>query len=156
MSRSISRLVVLSLSGLLASGCLEETQPPAQGPESTDVVEAAPEPSVAPVASLLEPVEVWEGGKVARTIEASHAAEQGILLLDLGEDWTPYLFTDGYSNDQKPLENGYRATYLALARGEFGNDPQGEQAKEDKYLELYGILPTLHLSRERMREASKL
>ena len=34
-------------------------------------------------------------------------------------------------------------TYLALARGEFPDDHHGERAREDKYLELYGIMPTL-------------
>jgi hypothetical protein len=45
---------------------------------------------------------------------------------------------------------------LALARGEFPNDAYGERAKEDKYLELYGIMPTLGALRARMKWAREL
>src|SRR5262245_23488647 len=84
-----------------------------------------------------EPVPLWEGGKVARIVDAAAASLRGYVILDLGEPWVPYIFSDGVSADGKPLPNAYRETYLALARGEFPDNQQGERAREDKYLELY-------------------
>src|SRR5690606_5825816 len=50
-----------------------------------------------------------------------------------------------------PIPNAYRATYLALARGEHPDDHHGRRAQRDKYLELYGIPPTLGLLRQRFQ-----
>lgn len=142
------------------AGCVDEPeQKPAAGhtaaPASLHAEPPKPHPPELP--KLTQPVPLWQHGKVVREIDGALAAEQGYVLLDLGEAWTPYLFTDGVSSDgQKPLPNAYRPTYLALARGEFPDDHHGERAKNDKYLELYGILPTLHVVRDRMRGTSKL
>lgn len=110
-----------------------------------------PEPSV-----MAMPVPLWKGGKVVHEVDASLASLHGHLVIDLGEGWTPYLFTEGARPDAKEAPNTYRATYLALARGEFPDDYNGERARDDKYLELYGIMPTLTLLRERFRQTAKL
>lgn len=105
---------------------------------------------------MLDPVPLWEHGRTDKYIDAAAAPQNGYLVLDLGELWAPYLFSDGVSDDGKPLPNSYRSTYLALARGEFPDDRHGERAKVDKYLELFGIMPTFQLLRERMRAMFKL
>lgn len=114
-----------------------------------------PEVPLVPPATLREPVRLWESGRSLSYIDATTAHEQGLLLLDLGETWTPYLFSDGPDRKGKNLSNAYRPTYLALARGDFPNDLQGERAKADKYLELFGILPTLSVLRARMLETAR-
>ncbi len=98
---------------------------------------------------LEAPVAFWKDGKVQGEVDAAKADEEGHLLLDLGEDWTPYILTEATSPDEESKPNAYRATYLALARGEFPKDRHGSRAKKDQYLELYGILPTLTLLKER-------
>jgi len=103
-----------------------------------------------------QPVPLWQDGKVARIVDAAAASTHGFVIVDLGEDWVPYIFTDGVDLEGKPLQNAYRPTYLALARGEFPDNQNGERAREDKYLELYGIMPTLGLLRERYRATTKL
>ena len=103
-----------------------------------------------------EPVPLWEGGKVARIVDAAAASLHGYVIVDLGEAWVPYIFTDGVSPEGKPLKNSYRETYLALARGEFPDNQQGERARDDKYLELYGIMPSLGLLRQRFEHTQKL
>ena len=105
---------------------------------------------------LEQPVPLWEGGKVVRQIEGASAADEGYLIIDLGEAFTPYLFTEAPNAEGEMLTNAYRETYLALARGEYPDDHHGERAKDDKYLELYGIIPTLHVLRERARHIAKL
>jgi hypothetical protein len=103
-----------------------------------------------------DPVPFWKDGQLQGEVDGAKAQEQGYLLLDLGEDWTPYILTERSSPDEEPKPNAYRATYLALARGEFPKDRHGYRAKEDRYLELYGILPTLALLRERFDEMHAL
>ncbi|MBC7173853.1 MAG: hypothetical protein H5U40_15540, partial [Polyangiaceae bacterium] len=82
-------------------------------------------------------------------IEARRAEDEGLLVLELGDDWTPYIFSEQSHPEQTPVPNAYRETYLALARGEFPDNHHGARARVDKYLELYGIPPTLTLLRTR-------
>ncbi len=95
------------------------------------------------------PVPFWKAGTLDGQADAAKADAEGLLLLDLGEQWTPYIFTDATSADDEPKPMRYRPTYLALARGEFPDDQHGQRARRDKYLELYGILPTIGLLRDR-------
>ena len=67
----------------------------------------------------------------------------------------PTSSASGRTRARAPIPQTYRATYLALARGEYPNDHHGARAKVDRYLELYGIPPTLTLLRARFREAQK-
>ena len=113
------------------------------------VAESKPEP-------LEDPVDLWKEGKPTTRVDGATAEEQGYVLLDLGEDWTPFILTEASSPNEEPKPNEYRATYLALARGEFPDDRHGYRAEKDQYLELYGILPTLSLLRERFTEVRAL
>ncbi len=123
----------------------EPTQPPA--PEPTP----APEPVEVPQPVLRTPLPYWTDGESQGEVEGETADDDGYMILDLGEAWTPYLFTDAPG-----MPNAYRSTYLALARGEFPENHHGDRARRDEYLELYGIMPTLGLLRERLRERSTL
>ncbi|MET0389606.1 MAG: hypothetical protein ABW321_26775 [Polyangiales bacterium] len=128
---------------------------PGQTPGAQVVAPVEPV-AVQPVPTLSEPVALWEHGGISRQIDAKTAAADGFLVLDLGERWTPYLFTDGSDAQGQLLANAYRPTYLALARGELPDDAHGQRAKSDKYLELFGILPTLQVLRTRMTQTAKL
>lgn len=146
----------LSVVTALSLGCGEE---PVETPEEDltategpEVVDEAPEPEI----RLEDPVPLWENGQIVREIEAGSAADEGYLLLDLGEDWTPYLFSERDRETGERIPNTYRSTYLALAREQFPDNHHGHRAERDKYLELYGIMPTLGILRERMRKAFEL
>ncbi|MGB8332382.1 MAG: L,D-transpeptidase [Polyangiales bacterium] len=153
------RLGLLSiLACAVVCGCT-----PKQDPATARLEQAAdPEPtsdSADPNGTplvLREPVVLWQDGKPQGQVDAAKADAQRRLLLDLGEDWTPYIFTEASSPDEAPKPSEYRATYLALARGEFPKDRHGHRAAKDQYLELYGILPTLTLLRERFRDVRAL
>ncbi len=149
--RFSSMLLVLAL----VSACDREEAPPSPTPDPTPppAPVAEPEPEPAPI---VHPIEVWEAGEVVRTVERQTAVEDGLVLLELGEDWTPYLFSELDPATGQRLPNAYRPTFLALARGETPPDHHGERASRDKYLELYGIPPTLGVLRERLRSASQL
>jgi hypothetical protein len=111
-------------------------------PPSEAVVDERPPP-------MHQPIPLYESGGTTRQIDAATARENGYVVLDLGEEWTPYLFTEHDSAEEPLIPNAYRATYLALARGEFPDDRHGDLAREDQYLEPYGIPPTLALVRTR-------
>lgn len=165
MKSALQLLVVLFISAaVLAGGCKEvesikkwfgptkrvaKKMPAGTKPVKRPEAEKAPPP-------MLQPVPLWKDGKVDRQVDAASANLHGFLVLDVGEFWTPYVFTDGQKPDGSPAPNRYRPIYLDLARGEFPDNYHGERAKDDIYLELYGILPTLHLLRERFRNAAAL
>ncbi len=109
-----------------------------------------------PAPQLDQPVPVWIEGETRDPVEAAEADASGYLLIDLGEHWTPYLFTERGGPDEEPVPNAYRETYLALARGEFPDDHHGERAREDRFLELYGIPPTLGALKQRFDKVSGL
>jgi hypothetical protein len=151
LTRAVLVMAPLALA-LAAWGCDDPVAPP-QSPTppaaqpTEPVAEAPSEP--APPAPLRQPVPVWIEGSRQEPVELADAPGQGYLVLDLGDDWTPYLFTEASAPGETPIPNAYRATYLALARGEHPDDHHGRRAQRDKYLELYGIPPTLGLLRQR-------
>ena len=154
-----SLLSAVALCAVAAAGCKDK---PAEQPPAPSATPAPTQPSAAEPPSAVQPhvppgqaVPLWEHGKQARMIDGA-ATGREYVVLDLGEAWTPYLLADGAKADGTPVASGYKATYLALARGEFPEDLHGERAKDDKYLELFGILPTLQVVRERMQATSKL
>ncbi len=148
---------LLALALVTASACVEKAPPkPSTAPAADATARTAPKPALPEPQPMAVPVPLWKAGKVAHEVDATLASVHGHLVLDVGEAWTPYIFTDGVRPDGKEAPNTYRSTYLAFARGEFPDDYQGERARDDKYLELYGILPTLTLLRERFRQTAKL
>src|SRR5882724_8591987 len=116
---------------------------------------AASGPITPPKPRALTPVPLWKEGKIAGEVDLAKPRASRELVLDLGDDWVPYIFTEQSSPTDPVVPQTYRATYLALARGEYPNDHHGVRAKKDRYLELYGILPTLSLLRTRFREAQR-
>jgi hypothetical protein len=139
---------------LAAVGCGDQGSEQQANAPSVAPVAPAPPPTQ-PQVPLGQPVPFWEHGKLVRLIDGA-TAEREYLLLDLSEAWTPYLFADGTRADGSPVSSAYKGVYQALARGDFGEDLHGQRAQEDKYLELYGILPTLSLVRARMQATAKL
>jgi hypothetical protein len=129
-------------------------QPVTQKGEAEPTPTGGPSPTQ-PHVPMGQPVEFWQHGKTERMIDGA-LAERQYLVLDLGEAWTPYLFADATKLDGTPVSSGYKDTYLALARGEYPNNLHGERARDDKYLELFGILPTLDVVRARTVATSKL
>ncbi len=136
-------------------GCTPN-QDPAQAPVERAVQTVPTTREQAPEVVLEAPVPFWKDGSAKGEVDAAQADAEGRLLLDLGDDWTPYIFTDSSASDEPPKPMMYRPTYLALARGEFPKDRHGSRARRDKYLELYGILPTIALLRSRFEEIRNL
>lgn len=158
----LSRRIAISMLVVSLAACERASAPV---PRSPDTPQAAPAPTAAAPPPhrvdsrpppLARPVPFWQAGAVARDIDAATAAEHGFVLIDLADTWVPYLFSERGNEAEERKPNRYRATYLALARGEFPDDHHGARAQQDKYLELYGIMPTLGLMRTRFQEVRDL
>ena len=143
---------------LLFAACGGEEAPAVEpAPETEATPEpSTPEPEPIPEPELQQPVTLWDGGEAGREIEGVDARREGFVLLDLGEAWVPYLLTEHDPRTGEHQRNTYRETYLALATEQFPEDHHGDRAENDKYLELYGILPNLSILRERLRQRMSL
>ena len=82
--------------GLL--GCEDPVAPrapaadPSPSPSPAPVLAAEPEPEPAPEPAappLEDPIPRWVEGTRQDPIEASHAEDEGMLVLELGDEWTP-------------------------------------------------------------------
>jgi len=82
-----------------------------------------------------------EGGP--KRIDIGEAEAKGYTVVDLTDQWTPYIFTEKTAGLEDAKDNTYRGRYLGLANDKV--DQWGEKLDrgEHNYLELYGIPPTL-------------
>ena len=82
---------------------------------------------------------------VARKLTVDDARAAGLLDVDLGDDWAPYILQDGGGQGEadaaKP--NDYRQTFVALANDKLSADGQSSSAGDDNFLEVFGIPPAL-------------
>src|ERR1044071_6771136 len=115
---------------------------------TASVVESSAERSavvatVAPEAPCTEPAVIVEAGRERGLVCPDAAAGRGLVIVDLRDAWTPRLFAPQPSGTAP----SYRATYLALAAE---HDAAGKPVEgEDALGELYGVLPSLAIARER-------
>jgi hypothetical protein len=84
-----------------------------------------------------------------RWIDAGLAAAAGFTVVDLGDDWTPYIFAQQMSAEGAPLPNRYRRVYLGLANDQLDEDGEPLVPGEKNFLELYGIPPSISVLRAR-------
>lgn len=84
-----------------------------------------------------------------RFIDAKAAEAAGYTLVDLSDDWTPYIFREEYTPEGELLHNRYRRIFIGLANDQLDNDGVPLEPGKKNYLELYGIFPSLSVLRER-------
>ncbi|MBC8134198.1 MAG: L,D-transpeptidase [Deltaproteobacteria bacterium] len=94
---------------------------------------------------------LWENGK-ERWMEAQAAVAAGYTLVDLGDDWTPYIFAEQHDEAGQPLHNRYRRVFIGLANDALDSDGQPLEPGGKNYLELYGIFPSFSVLRTRFLE----
>jgi hypothetical protein len=80
----------------------------------------------------------YERGVARRTTVAA-ARAAGLLDVDLGDGWAPYILQDG----DPPKPNAYRQTFVGLANDRLDADGAPGRAGQHNYLEAFGIPPTL-------------
>jgi hypothetical protein len=132
------------------------SKPPASAPS------AATPPAPAPAAQAASPnlppdddrALVIRDGQETWT-SATGAARSGYTIIDLADDWTPYIFEEHRGPDGQSMPNRYRRVFLGLANDTLDEDGEPLPAGEKNYLELYGIPPSLGVLRARFLEDEK-
>jgi hypothetical protein len=86
-----------------------------------------------------------------RWIGAAAAERAGYTLVDLSDDFTPFLFVEHLGPGGRPLPNTYRRTFIGLANDRLDADGQPLPPGQRNHLELFGIFPSLSVLAERYR-----
>jgi hypothetical protein len=153
--RARPRAAALALAFTLAGAC-RKAPPTASAPPAPP---APPKPARPPFptrAALppLQPGETYSYDKgVAKKTTVAEARAAGLLDVDLGDAWAPFIFQDSSGRaDDAPKPNGYRETFLALANEKVNADGQPAKPGEHNYLEVFGIPPTLGVLARRIEE----
>jgi hypothetical protein len=131
---------------------------PAPAPSSKPTVAAPAKPAHPPIPVRTAATALAEGetfvyaGGVAKRASIESATKEGLLDVDLGDDWAPMILQDGEGDAAKP--NAYRETFVGLAndRLDADGDPVGDRRGEHNYLEVFGIPPTLSVLAARIEE----
>jgi hypothetical protein len=87
-----------------------------------------------------------------RWVDAEAIESAGYTLVDLSDDWTPYIFAEQTGPDGQPLPNRYRRIFIGLANDQLDEDGEPLEPGSKNYLELYGIFPSLSVLRSRFLE----
>jgi hypothetical protein len=94
---------------------------------------------------------VFEGGRETGHVCAADAQRRELTILDLSDGWVPLALRDPEGQSAQP----YRPTYVALANEEFPPGPEGERARDDAFLELYGIFPSFRVLAGRLLDEER-
>jgi hypothetical protein len=135
----------LALAGLLIGGGqpTRATEPPTQ--------KVAPAKAAAAAAAAPAPaggeIMVVEGGRITGQTTAENAARDGLTVVDLSDDWLPYIFSETPEKPQ-PL----RSYLIDLANGRIRSGKEYARAREDRFFEAFGIFPSLNYARRRLAE----
>jgi hypothetical protein len=89
------------------------------------------------------------GAPEERWIDADAAEDAGYTLVDLSDDWTPYIFAEQVAPDGTTLQNRYRRIFIGLANDQLDEDGEPLPPGSKNYLELYGIFPSISVLRAR-------
>ena len=85
-------------------------------------------------------------------LDAAQAEAAGYTLIDLSDDWTPFIFAPQLGQSGQPLQNRYRRVFIGLANDQLDEDGQPLPPGMKNYLELYGIFPSFSVIRARFLE----
>ncbi len=92
-------------------------------------------------------------GGAERWVSADAAVAAGYTLIDLGDEWTPFIFQEVTDASGNLMANRYRQVYLGLANDLGDRDGQPLAEGDHNYLELYGVPPTLSVLRARFLDS---
>ncbi|HET6149647.1 MAG TPA: hypothetical protein VFH68_19070 [Polyangia bacterium] len=133
-----------SATALALVGFWAGVEQPTQGKQPAPQVQAAP---VVQAASASGGLMAVEGGRVVGQTTPESARRDGLTVVDLSDDWLPYVFSEEPGKPQ-PL----RPYLIDLANGRFRPGTQYARAREDRYFEAFGVFPSLNLIRRRLAD----
>jgi hypothetical protein len=129
-------------------------QPPTTAPQGP-VPPPAPA-AEAPPAQIEAPpgasrVLVTVGGNES-WLTREQASAAGYTIVDLSDEWTPFLFGQHQAPTGETLANRYRRVFVGLANDQLDDDGQPLPPGTRNHLELYGVFPSLSVLRGRFTE----
>jgi hypothetical protein len=86
---------------------------------------------------------------VRRVMDIDDARSLGLTIVDLSDDWAPYIFWPETPGMKDYKENAYLASYVALANDRIDVDGVALPRSGHNFHEVYGIPPTLSVLRRR-------
>ncbi|HVX94955.1 MAG TPA: hypothetical protein VHK47_08595 [Polyangia bacterium] len=134
-----SGAIALALAGLWVGGATQAAQP-------APAARARPEPA----ATTGGDVSIVDGGRVTDHTTPEGARRDGLTVIDLSDDWLPYVFSEEPDKPQ-PL----RPYLIDLANGRFRSGSKYARAREDRFFEAFGIFPSLNLVRRRLADRKR-
>src|SRR3954465_8999836 len=162
-----ARAIALALAGLLVGGG-EVTQAAPRAPVDPEAAaakaaakdasakvlaaakEAAAKEAAAAQAAANIPIPVLEGGRVVGQKTPENARKEGLTVVDLSDDWLPYVFSQTEDKPQ-PL----RPFLIDLANGRLRTGRKYARAHEDRFFEVFGIFPSLNMVRRRLADKKR-
>ena len=93
---------------------------------------------------------VVEAGRVAGQTTPENARRDGLTVVDLSDDWLPYIFSEVPDKPQ-PL----RPYLIDLANGRMRPGSAYARPREDRFFEAFGISPSLNLLRRRLADSKR-
>jgi hypothetical protein len=159
MRYMIAALLTLTIAalGCPAAGTPQGVQGPggvaAQPGQSGAALGAAAGPTLTPPDQISPErrVSAYIDG-VSRTMEIDEARSLGFTIVDLSDDWVPYIFWSRTPGKDDYKVNRYLDTYVDLANDRIDVDGVALQSWEHNYHEVYGIPPSLGVLRKRFVE----
>jgi hypothetical protein len=153
--------VALATLAFVAGGCHRKTAPEVKvvAPAPPPKPPRPPIPKRAPLPALAAGETYRFENGVAKKMTLAEAHATGLLDVDLGDAWAPFIFQDSGGGDPEtvttpdpPKPNAYRATFVALANDRVNDEGQPPKPGEHNYLEVFGIPPTLSVLAPRVEE----
>jgi len=142
-----ARAIALALAGLLA-GSGQSTFATQAG---NGDAKAKPKPAlVAQPERVITDVIVVDGGRVTGQTTPEAARKDGLTIVDLSDDWLPYVFSETPDKPQ-PL----RPFLQDLANGRMRAGRNYARPREDRFFEAFGIFPSLSLVRRRLADKKR-
>jgi hypothetical protein len=144
---------------LVVLGCPAAGNPTAPGqprPVGPDPVTSA---AASSAPTLTPPEQIPPERRVHAYIDGAHrvmdiddARSLGLTVVDLSDDWVPYIFWSTTPGKEDHKANDYLDTYVDLANDRIDVDGVALRSWERNYLEVYGIPPSLSVLRRRFVE----
>ncbi|HVR61813.1 MAG TPA: L,D-transpeptidase [Polyangia bacterium] len=125
----------------------------ASGPATTRATPPTPAAKAAVVAQAATSsaaIPIVDGGRVVGQTTADDARRDGLTVVDLSDDWLPYVFSEEPGKPQ-PL----RPYLIDLANGRFRPNKAYARAREDRTFEAFGVFPSVNLVRRRLADRKR-
>lgn len=94
---------------------------------------------------------LFDGGK-AQVVRDDDARVAAYSIIDLSDDWVPFLFRERSPGQDDYKKNDYRETFVKVANDLADESGEPLPAGEHNYVELFGIPPSLSVVRRRFIE----